>query len=155
MATRANRYQHDWPSTSLGAVDPFGSMAVSNITPIIQAYLEHADDTRIWNQYLAAGGTVSIANGHADLDIGTTVGAYSVVQTKKAVSYQPGESVFCRFTAQFDTPVALSTQIAGPYSAEDGYGFGYDGTDFGTLHRVGRKLEIQALTVTGAAGARS
>ena len=131
----------------------FGQILTSELTPVLQAYLERANDTRYWATFSGLGSSISVADGLATLSISTTAFSYYSLQTKKQVEYEPGQGVTARFTAAFDAnAVANSTQLVGPYHAEDGLAFGYDGTAFGVLHRYGRKLEIQALTVTGAAG---
>ena len=131
----------------------FGQVLTSELTPVLQAYLERANDSRYWRTFSASGGSISISDALATLSVDTTSGAYYSLQTKGQVEYEPGQGVTARFTASFDAnAVANSTQLVGPYHAEDGLAFGYDGTEFGVLHRYGRKLEIQALTVTGAAG---
>jgi len=131
----------------------FGQVLTNELTPVLQAYLERANDTRYWRSFSGSGGSISISDALATLSIDTTIGAYYSLQTTGQVSYEPGQGVTARFTAAFDSnAVANSTQLVGPYHAEDGLAFGYDGASFGVLHRYGRKLEIQALTVTGAAG---
>jgi len=130
----------------------FGEVLTAQSIPQIQAYLNSLKDDRIWNQYTGeAGGTFSIGSGAGAISIDNTILGYATIQTREQISYKPGESSTMKFTAQFDAPVANSLQLVGPYHAEDGFGVGYNGTQFGMFHRYGRRLHIAKLTVTGAA----
>ena len=130
----------------------FGEVKSSSPRPQVQAYLNSLNDLRIWNQFTGQGdGRFFQGSGYGVLNIGPTFLAYSTLQTKQSVSYLPGEGVTSRFTAEFNNGVANSLQLVGPYHGEDGFGFGYNGTNFGIFHRHDRKLHISKLTITGAA----
>lgn len=133
-----------------------GDVKVTNAHPEIQAYAERYADPRYWTQFTASGGAVTGSESLLTCTTGTTVGAYAVCRTRRFQTYHPGQGATFRYTAMFTAGVANSTQVAGPYHAEDGFAFGYNGTSFGILHRYGRRLDIRALTVTvGAAGAET
>lgn len=152
-------YQAVVPVGLGGESDPFGTGASAfgesltvRTTPGVQLFTNDIGDTRRWSTFSAGGGSVAFADGQATLSISTGVGDYYSALSVRSVPYSPGTGVSVRFTAFFDSgAVANSLQLAGAYHAEDGLGVGYNGTTFGVLRRVGRKLEIRSLTVSSAA----
>jgi len=135
----------------------FGSIEVAQIRPEVQidaVYgLRDKTDTEV---FTATGGTVTAPNTGTGYEYrcktGTSVGGYGLIRSRRAVAYRPGEGTILRWTARYDTPVALSAQRSGGITSGVELSFGYDGTDFGILKRTGGALEIQTLTITGAAG---
>jgi hypothetical protein len=135
----------------------FGSIEVAQIRPEVQidaVYgLRDKTDTEV---FTATGGTVTAPNTGTGYEFkcktGTSVGGYGLIRSRRAVSYRPGEGTILRWTARYDTPVALSAQRSGGITSGVELSFGYDGTDFGILKRTAGALEIQTLTITGAAG---
>lgn len=135
------------------ALSPFGHQMVVEPTPLIQAFVDRFDDTRIWQQTLEGSATITARiNGGGDLNITTAANDRAVLRTRRRANYKPGQGNLYRYTATFDTPVANSEQLAGPLHEEGGFAVGYNGTRFGCLHRYGRRLEIQGLQITVAAG---
>lgn len=137
-----------------GNATVFGEVLTAPLTPVLQAYTHRFGDSRVWDQFLASGGSITQStNRCAQLATGTSAGAYSTLLTHTALAYQPGEGAGARYTSAFITGgVADSIQLSGMITAEDALAFGFNGTAFGILHRYSRRLEIQSLQVTGAAG---
>lgn len=102
--------------------------------------------------FTASGGSVAATNSEFVLQTGTTVGAYSVLWSRRPIVYSPGIGAEARITARFTTGIASSQQLCGLLSAADAMFFGYNGTSFGTMHRRGGEFEIRVLTVNVAAG---
>lgn len=131
---------------------PFGEVLTANLIPHIEAYLNDIEDSRIWNFFSGSNDGYKVQeSGQAKLSIGNSLLAYSSAQTKQTVPYSPGEGVVVRFTAAFNSGVANSLQLVGPYHVEDGFGVGYNGTEFGFFHRYGRKLHIVKLNIPSGA----
>ena len=125
----------------------FGEGLVVSPDPQIEAYLSSAKDSREWEIFSGQNdGYVNAGTGLAELSIGNTLLAYSTLRTKDFLPYVPGQGAVYRFTAAFNSGVANSLQLVGPYHAEDGLAIGYNGTGFGVMHRYGRKLEVQKLS---------
>lgn len=101
--------------------------------------------------FSATGGSVTASNGEFVCQSGTSVGGYGTIWTKKPVIYTSGLGCEGRATARFTSPVALSTQLVGLFSAADGMFFGYNGTDFGIMHRYGGEFEIRIITISAVA----
>jgi len=129
----------------------FGETLVVEPYPVLQIAATYGlRDTDV-ETFSATGGSVGTTDYMFHCQSGTSLGGYGVIRSKRALHYRPGQGALARFTAMFDTPVALSTQRAGLFTSQDSLAFGYDGTSFGVLRAEGGKLEIQTLTITGAA----
>lgn len=79
------------------------------------------------------------------------IGAYSVFRSKRAIPNRPNVSCEGRFNTQFDTAAAGTDQLSGIGNQVSGYFFGYNGTDFGVMHRSTGQPEIRKLQLTGSA----
>lgn len=100
-----------------------------------------------------SGGTVTASGSLFQCAIGTTVGAYAVVRSRRTCYYLPGQALRARVAARFSTPgVASSLQRAGVFTASDGLFFALEGTTFGILRRIAGALGIVRLTVTAGTG---
>lgn len=65
-----------------------------------------------------------------------TINSSSLIETVRRAKYRAGEGLLSRFTAQFTTGAANSTQLAGMRNAAiDGWFIGYNGTSFGIMYR--------------------
>jgi len=131
----------------------FGGVNVINETPKVQIKATYGfmDNVESFVS-TTAGGTVDTTPAGFECSTGTTVGGFAVIRSKRPIIYRPGQGLLGRISTIFGTPAALSTQQAGMFSVQDSLSFGYDGLDFGILHKFGGAVEIQRLTVTGAAG---
>lgn len=142
------------PAPGVAIVDPvgqFGEVMVAEATPVFQ--VEFSNELINAQQiltYSADTGSVFCENGMAVISSGTGVGAFASMQSRKALRYKPGQGSFARFTAMFDTPVEDSIQIAGPFTGGDGFAFGYNGLEFGILHRRAGVRHVHRFTVTTA-----
>lgn len=109
------------------------------------------NDLEIFN---ATGGSVTTTtDGSFMIQSGTSLGGYGTIWTKNTVIYQPGIGCEGRVSSTFTLPApALSTQLAGFFTATDGIFFGTNGISFGTMHRYGGRFETRKLTISTAAG---
>lgn len=99
-----------------------------------------------------AGGSATASGGLFVCSTGTNVGAYGVIRSRRLIRYKPGQGVRVRFTALYSAPAALGFQHAGLFTAADALTFGYSGTSFGILRRIGGASAIHRLTITVGAG---
>lgn len=99
-------------------------------------------------QFTATGGTITTNAGDFLLKTGTSVGGYAVLWSRKPLVYIPGNGSECRITGRFSSPVALSLQTVGMFSSINGMFAGYNGIDFGFMHRHSGGIEIQELNLS-------
>lgn len=99
-------------------------------------------------------GSSSQANSMMVLSTGAAANSSSCLYSNNIARYQPGVGISGSFTGLFTAGVAGSTQIIGLGDVGEGFFFGFNGTDFGILHRYGGYPEIRTLTVsTGSSNA--
>ena len=87
----------------------------------------------------SGGATLSQLDGEAILSTGAAATVAARLETRRRVSYSPGNEIYVMFTARFTTPThADSYQRIGIYDDSNGFFIGYNGLDFGhTRRRVG------------------
>ena len=88
-------------------------------------------------QITANGGTVGHSENFAVVSTGTDPAGSAEIRTEGQIAYTPGIGANVRFTAVFDTPQPDSLQLVGIGDSDDGWFFGYHGTQFGILRRAG------------------
>lgn len=139
---------------------PFGSMHAESLTPIFQtdAVYGLSPQQVIETTGLAVGtgsgsGSVTGTNNLFTCSTGTTQFSFASLQSRRRLRYRPGQGVVGRFAGFFSTPAASSIVVAGFGTAESGFYFGYNGTQFGILHSNGGTREIQTMTITTASTA--
>jgi hypothetical protein len=113
----------------------FGDLRTSNLTPILQMEFPYVVNTRKLGSNLLGSGTAVIDKSRITLSTGTTTSSTAEVYTLRKAKYRPGEGIVIRYTLVFTAPVAGATQVGGLIDSEDGLAFGYNGLDFGILHR--------------------
>jgi len=87
---------------------------------------------------------------------GTDAAGFGRLRSVRALRYKAGQGSLYRFTALFTTGVANSSQRVGAMNDGVELTFGYNGADFGILHRTGGICEVRTLTLTvAAAGAET
>ena len=131
----------------------FGENMTAQLTPQFQYFSGYGKlNNEVINTY-TSNGTVTSAAGIVSVGINTTNGAYSIMQSKRHITYNPGQGGLARFTCAFNSGIASSTQLAGVGNSFNGFFFGYNGTTFGILRRYGGLPEIRKMTITtGATG---
>ena len=134
----------------------FGELQVAEPLPIAQidAIYGIRDNVETFIDTSPGSGSVSSVNGNFICQTGTSVGGYGIIRSRRAISYRPGQGNIFRFTAIFDSAnaTALSLQAAGAFNSISGFFIGYDGVDFGIMHRYGGAHETRTITITGGAG---
>lgn len=140
------------PTTSLGEIRN------AEIRPVSQIDAVYGIDPGVVETFVdptPGTGSVDAVNGNFRCQTGVGVGGYGVIRSRRGVRYRPGQGSLFRFTTIFDpaNAVANSLQIAGPFNTTNGYLVGYDGTQFGVMHRTDGRHEVRTLTITAAASA--
>lgn len=125
----------------------FGETAVAELTPTIQIQFPYSINPAILKT-LNNGGTSSIENSMAKMSTGAAANQTAEINTLESIQYHPGQGTLNRFTGLFTTGVAGSEQVIGIGNAEDAIAFGYNGADFGILHRKGGSVVVQELDIT-------
>lgn len=112
----------------------FGELRTIEVSPQIQSEFAYGINTDQFN--ITTSGTFTSAYGTDSMAIiscsGTNTSA--VVESKGYSKYRPGQGSLARFTGLFTTGVANNTQRVGLFDESDGFGFGYNGTDFGLFN---------------------
>ena len=122
------------------------------ITPTVQIDAIHGIDPFEIQTYTGGGGNVDVSNGVFECSSTSTVGSYALARSRDFNSFRPGESLVGRWLAKFGTPAAGTSQRIGLNNQEQGYYFGYNGTDFGILKAAGGKVPIYEVTITSYTG---
>ncbi len=95
-------------------------------------------------------GEIFFNNYQLTASTGTDSGSYSTVTSKKNICLGGAQKGEIELHTFFSTPVEGTIQIIGIGNEENGYFFGYNGTDFGILHRHGGKQQIHTLSINNA-----
>lgn len=128
----------------------FGETLIATLShELLADFIYNINSEQVTSQANQSG-SVTQANSMAKASTGAAANSSGTLFTKDRARYQPGHGTRARFTALFTTGVANSTQIAGIGDSANGFFFGYNGTDFGILHRRDGSPEVRTLTVTTA-----
>lgn len=134
----------------------FGEVSIAGNNPFVQATAVYNFVPSNFKTYTETGGSVNVANQEFQTTLDTTANASAELKSLRSIKYKAGQGGLARFTGRFPNSVANSYQVVGALSATDGFGFGYNGTEFGLLHRYGGDNELRALQITaGATGAEN
>lgn len=80
---------------------------------------------------------VTVDENRAKLAVAAAANSWAQIESVPVLTYMPGLGGLARFTAVFADPVAGSQQIIGIGDTDNGFFFGYNGTDFGVMRRSG------------------
>lgn len=113
----------------------FGEQEIAQITPVIQLEFPALINPRITSSTLVGTGTNTVVDSMATTSSGTTTGSSARLASVKFLKYRPGQGVETVFSCLYTTGVASTLQEVGILGITNGFGFGYDGDEFGILHR--------------------
>ena len=133
----------------------FGEPYAIPIVPVIQLDAIYGNDSYQLQTYTGSGGTVTYPNSKFVCSTTSTPGSYAVVRSRHFLRYRPGQGILFRGAAMFGTPAAGTIQRFGVFNAEEGYGFAYNGTEFGILHSYGGKCHVHQLNLASYTGAQT
>ena len=130
----------------------FNEISIAELSPQIQIEHIYSVNDRILNTKSKGSGTSSISESLLTVSSGTTTASHELVGSVQKAKYHAGQGTLSRWTAIFESGGTADTSvIAGIGNDEDGFFFGYDGVDFGLLHRFAGKVEYRTLTFTTGA----
>ena len=121
----------------------FGELKVAESTPTVQLSFVYGIPTELIVQETTGSGTITgttstiSTNSLALISTGTTDDSSAILYSKRYVKYRTGTGCNFRGTAIFDNPVANNQQLIGVGDNNNGFFFGYNGTDFGVLRLSG------------------
>jgi hypothetical protein len=115
---------------------PFGELITAELTPIVQADFVYGINANLFSSTLTGSGTATSTSQMGIASTTANASSSALIQTVRRAKYRAGEGLVSRFTAQFTTGAANSTQLAGMRNAAiDGWFIGYNGTSFGIMYR--------------------
>lgn len=113
----------------------FDELATSQLDGVLQETFSYNINTRKFTTVVNGTGTADIFNRTLRVQTGTTTGSDCMVESRKKAKYRPGLGLLARFTGVFSEPDSNGTMIIGVGDTDDGFFFGYNGLNFGVLHR--------------------
>lgn len=152
--------KHGLDLNIVGPLSAFDEVLGVELSPTVQIDALNGIRASDIETFTGPSGTAVKKDDHGGKEFhctsGTTSGGYGIIRSKNVIRYRPGQGARIRFTARYGTPAASSTQRAGGVNIGTELSFGYNGLDFGLLHRTSGRPEIQTLTITTpAAGAET
>ena len=148
----ADRYGNiDGCNGTASANSAFGESIAVPVTPVLQLDALYGLETNKFETFTSGTG-ITTSNTLMTVSSGTGAYGYSVIRSKRAVRYRPGQGALARFTAQFTGIVTGYTQRAGFFAQEQALQVGFNTNGrFGILRENGGKAHIHRFTVTNAA----
>ena len=129
----------------------FGEQVHVPITPVIQLDGLYGLNSNKFETYTSGTG-ITTSNTLMTVKTGTGAYAYSVIRSKRAVRYRPGQGALTRFTAKFDEGRTGYTQRAGFFTQEQSLSVGFNTNGkFGILRENGGKAHIHRFLITSPA----
>lgn len=133
----------------LKPLDGFGSLTMTQPRQYTEiSFFHNKVDTNVIKTEVLNGGNVTVTNNICSISSGVNQAGRAAIYSRRKMRYEPGLAVSSRFAAVFSTPLSDSNQLKGYGDVCNGFFIGYNGTDFGILHRTGGYREIRRLTIT-------
>lgn len=115
----------------------FGVNLASSLQPVVVwSFLQNYLNTRIITSTFTGSGSLTLANSEATIKTGAATSSSAQVQSKRLLRYVSGVGARWKGAGFFSTGKAGSTQMLGIGNTEDGFMFGYNGTQFGVNRRI-------------------
>jgi len=122
------------PAPGLSA---FGTLVAAPETAVVQLQFPYGLLSEQLNVSSSNGGYVSSGGGMAIVNAGAVSNGYSSIESKAANRYIAGMGGRLKFAGFFASGgLAESTQEVGVGDSQDGFFFGYSGSNFGVLRRA-------------------
>lgn len=118
-------------------ITAFGEASVAQVTAKNLVHFPYNINADIVSTSTTGSGSVTHSGQLAVVGSGAATSSSGQLMTNRLLEYNPGIGALVRFTSIFTTGVEGNTQIAGIGNDNDGFFFGYNGTEFGILHRAG------------------
>jgi hypothetical protein len=113
----------------------FGDLRNAELTPQVQVTFPYNLNGDLVFSSGSNGGVATQGNSMAVISSSIDPSGSAEIKTLRILKYRAGLGAIARFTTLYETSSANSTQIHGCGNGEDGFFFGYNGTQFGTLIR--------------------
>lgn len=113
----------------------FGQIKTESEDAVFQGLFTYNVNSRIWDSTTTGSGTVTQANSMGIVTTSTTTASTATIESIRHLKYRSGEGGIARWSALYTPGVAGTTQLSGLGGTLDFMGFGYNGADFGILHR--------------------
>lgn len=113
----------------------FGELLTVQPSPKAAWRFDYGINTDLVTTTIANAGAVTATNSIASLATGTNAAGSAILNSVHRLRYMPGLGGVVRFTAIFSPGIANSQQIIGVGDANDGFFFGFNGTQFGIMRR--------------------
>lgn len=117
-------------------ISAFGTLETNELEPVVQLDFVYGINTQTGASTVVQTGVVDTTAQKLRVQTGTNSAGQAIFRSRRIIKYRPGQGVTARFTGVFTTGVANSIQANGVGNETDGYFFGYNGTAFGTCHRL-------------------
>jgi hypothetical protein len=139
----------------------FGEVITAELTPVMQGDFVYGLNSNLWTSSVTGSGTATSASQMGVASTTAVATSSALIQSVRRAKYRAGEGLLTRFTAQFTTGAANSTQLAGMFNSTiDGWFIGYNGTSFGIMYRRNSvdtwvnqaSFNLDKLDGTGASG---
>lgn len=126
-----------------------GQVVTATDHPLIQITAQYG----ILDDMLQAnlGGTTTSQDSKFIASTGTGANNVTAIVSRHQAKHRVGQGLKGMVNAIFTQGVADNTQQAGFISSDSGFGFGYNGAEFGVVYATGGEVEIQELTITSGA----
>lgn len=114
---------------------PFGDNINVGLTPSFYSDFIYGINEQIIVLEESNGGTVTTNNGKLIVQSGTDINGRAVFRSRRPIKYRQGQGSLIRFTGGWVESFPDSEQIIGAGNDTDGVFFGFNGNEFGILHR--------------------
>jgi len=120
------------------SVDAFSRLRVSNPHSVFEASFIYGLRDHIFHPVPTLGGTITenLAEASLSLNVTSTIGSKMQHFSTQRINYQPGRSMLCVLTGNFEGHEAGITKRIGLFDDDDGLFFYSDGTQFGACIRT-------------------
>ena len=134
-----------------GGTTQFNESITTSINPVVQnTFTGSVIQNQYYESFTAGGGTISVENSKATLSIGSGIGDYYVLRSKRVVKYRPGYVLVCRLGASFDSNAAgvnNSLLAVGLGSNSSDVYFAVQNGEFGFRYSTGGKSQVIELEI--------
>lgn len=131
-----------------GPINPFNSLHTESESPLVQLDATYGILNSDVDTSIGPSGTVDTLDQTWRCQTGINAAGSASVLSRRVARYMPGQGMKSRFTSIYTTGVANSFQAAGLFSQTNSLSIGFDGLDFGVLHRHSGRIEIQKVVIT-------
>lgn len=114
----------------------FGDIITVDNTPLIQLDFLHGVNNQLGVLTAANAGSADTNSGRLRLQSGLGAGGLGKFNSIRPAKYRQGQGVTARFTTVFDGFHANNQSIVGMGNEIDAYAVGFNGEQFGILHRT-------------------